>query len=293
MSDSDVIITFLRSGGVGRGKGYTLVLGDEPDFTGPDPRSKVEVASLIALRWCSQPLFWWPDGSMRDTSVFSATITPMDAGRPVMTGQNYIGYLVFFINEPTYQVKRGLSHSRNLKLDATPQASPYSPSSNDQATSSSSVKSGGVYLIGWMLPGNFWASTEYKVSNPNSPSPPLQQLLSTSRATLIKPCHEVLDNMVSAELSGTMKSLPQSTKSTRPRRNQRMHQWTSIHAPPLPQTSIPSFLPMTPPRHRCQKLKKKPGEHERSSVASSCVALTLIPWTVGKSATKVAIVSAS
>ncbi|KIM42021.1 hypothetical protein M413DRAFT_445205 [Hebeloma cylindrosporum] len=33
---------------------HTLVLGDEPDVTGPDPRSKVENVDLIALPWPSQ-----------------------------------------------------------------------------------------------------------------------------------------------------------------------------------------------------------------------------------------------
>jgi hypothetical protein len=33
---------------------HTLVLGDEPDVTGPDPRSKVENVNLIALPWYSQ-----------------------------------------------------------------------------------------------------------------------------------------------------------------------------------------------------------------------------------------------
>jgi hypothetical protein len=33
---------------------HTLVLGDEPDVTGPDPRSKVKDVNFIALPWFSQ-----------------------------------------------------------------------------------------------------------------------------------------------------------------------------------------------------------------------------------------------
>ena len=33
---------------------HTLVLGNEPDVTGPDPRSKVKDVNFIALPWSSQ-----------------------------------------------------------------------------------------------------------------------------------------------------------------------------------------------------------------------------------------------